>query len=155
MTSNEPGGQAARPPSERFLFLGVVVWSDDPEVDPTVIADRHPVALARAVALTIHEMLVDPHLYAGATQFLAEQPPPQDWLQPEDVDRWLDALQETTPYPAYSFHQVPITGGVDGTNHLAVNRHLEQALQERERALAPDDLEASSPRSDPGRSLER
>lgn len=60
------------------LFLGVIVWADDTEVDPTVIADRNPVAVARAVAVTIHEMLEDSEAYAGATEFLQSNPPPQD-----------------------------------------------------------------------------
>jgi hypothetical protein len=83
------------------LFLGVIVWS---EVDPTVIADRNPVAVARAVAVTIHEMLEDSEVYAGATEFLQSNPSPQDWVLPEDVDAWLEALREATPYPVYSFH---------------------------------------------------
>lgn len=130
------------------LFLGVIVWADDPEIDPTVIADRNPVAVARAVAVTIHEMLEDSEAYAGATEFLQSNPPPQDWVLPEDVDAWLEALREATPHPAYSFHQVPLTGGADGTNHTAVNRYLEHALQEREAALTPD----PSPSTDAGRS---
>lgn len=154
MSSTGPAEQSARPPSERSLCLGVILWSDDPEVEPTVIADRSPVSLARSVALTIHEMLVDPHLYAGATEFLQEQPPPQYWVLPEDVDEWLEALREATPYPAYSFHQVPVTGGVDGTNHTVVHRHLELALQEREQALTADPDAASpdpaSSRTGPG-----
>lgn len=67
---------------------------------------------------------------------------------PEDVDAWLEALREATPHPAYSFHRVPITGGADGTNHTAVNRYLQHALQEREAALTAD----PSPRPDAGRS---
>ena len=137
---------ATSPPGA--LFLGVIVWADDPEVDPTVIADRNPVVLARAVAVTIHEMLEDSEAYAGATEFLQSNPPPQDWVLPEDVDAWLEALREATPHPAYSFHRVPMTGGADGTNHTAVNRYLQHALQEREAALTAD----PSPSTDAGRS---
>ena len=39
-----------------YLFLGVLLWSDDTEEDPTVIADRNPVTLARTMAVMIHEM---------------------------------------------------------------------------------------------------
>lgn len=83
----------------RSLCLGVIVWSDDPEVEPTVIADRSPVTLARAMAVTIHEMLKDSDAYAGATEFLQSNPPPQDWVEPRDVDDWLKALHEATPHP--------------------------------------------------------
>lgn len=138
-------------PPPGVLFLGVIVWTDDPEVDPTVIADRNPVVLARVVAITIHETLEDSEAYAGATEFLQSNPPPQDWVLPEDVDAWLEALREATPHPAYSFHHVPMTGGADGTNHTAVNRYLQHTLQEREETLTPD----SSPSTDAGRSSGR
>lgn len=137
------------------LFLGVIVWSDDPEVDQTVIADRNSVVLARAVAVTIHEMLEDSEAFAGATEFLQSNPPPQDWVLPEDVDAWLEALREATPYPAYSFHHVPLTGGADGTNHTAVNRYLQHALEEREDALTPDSSLSTGPGGSSGRHLAR
>lgn len=146
-----PAGTTARRAATSLpgaLFLGVIVWADDPEIDPTVIADRNPVAVARAVAVTIHEILEDSEAYAGATEFLQSNPPPQDWVLPEDVDAWLEALREATPHPAYSFHRVPMTGGADGTNHTAVNRYLQHALQEREAALTAD----PSPSTDAGRS---
>lgn len=38
---------AQTPPAS--LFLGVIIWSDDTEQDPTVIADRNPVTLARTM----------------------------------------------------------------------------------------------------------
>ena len=103
-----------------------------------MIVDRSPVALARTVAVTIHEMLEDSEAYTGATEFLQSNPPPQDWVLPEDVDAWMEVLREATPYPAYSFHRVPTTGGADGTNHTVVNRYLQHARQEREEALARD-----------------
>ncbi|MGO3658144.1 hypothetical protein ACT3TB_07955 [Micrococcaceae sp. AOP34-BR2-30] len=138
-------------PTGASQFLGVIVWTDDPEVEPTVIVDRSPVALARTVAVTIHEMLEDSEAYTGATEFLQSNPPPQDWVLPEDVDAWMEVLREATPYPAYSFHRVPTTGGADGTNHTVVNRYLQHARQEREEALAPD----PSPSTVAGRSAGR
>lgn len=137
------------------LFLGVIIWSDDTEVDPTVIADRNPVTLARTVAVTIHEMLEDSEAFAGATEFLQSNPPPQDWVLPEDVDAWLEALREATPHPAYSFHHVPLTGGADGTNHTVVNNYLQHALQEREDALTPDSSPSSVAGQSSGRHLAR
>lgn len=119
----------------RSMALGVIVWSDDPEVEPTVIADRSPVTLARTMAVTIYEMLEDSDAYVGATEFLQSNPPPQDWVEPRDVDDWLEALREATPHPSFSFHRVAAAGGADGTNHGFVNRYLEQALHKREQAL--------------------
>ena len=131
-----------------YLFLGVILWSDDTEEDPTVIADRNPVTLARTMAVMIHEMIDDSPAYGGATEFLESNPPPQDWVLPEDVDDWLEALREATPYPSYSFHQIPTTGGADGTNRTVVNRYLDSALQAREQSLsvdAPDDPRRQHP----------
>ncbi len=136
MTS-EPADRSQMP-LPRSLWLGVIVWSDDSEVEPTVIADRSPVSLARTMAVTIHEMLEDSEAFAGATEFLQSNPPPQDWVEPRDVDDWLEALREATPHPSFSFHQVPLAGGADGTNHTFVNRYLEQALREREQALVEE-----------------
>lgn len=127
---------AQKPPAS--LFLGIIIWSDDTEEDPTVIADRNPVTLARTMATMIHDMIDDSPAYAGAPEFLQSNPPPQDWVLPEDVDAWLEALRDATPHPAYSFHQIPITGGADGTNHTIVNRHLESVLREREHSLSAD-----------------
>jgi len=135
--------EARTPP--RQLFLGVIIWSDDTEEDPTVIADRNPVTLARTMAVMIHEMIDGSPAYEGAAEFLESNPPPQDWVLPKDVDDWLEALREATPHPAYSFHQVPITGGADGTNRTVVNRYLAAALHEREDTLNSD---APSPNSD-------
>ncbi len=124
----------------RRVSVAVIVWMDDPFVEPTVIAHRNPVVVAHAAALAIHEMITDPSAYGGATEFLEAQKPPQDWRTPGDVDAWLEALRNTTSYPAFSFHSVSVTGGTDGPSGLSVDRHLQQALQERERALQPDDL---------------
>lgn len=135
-TAHNRGEGHARQPNP--IFLGVIIWSDDAEEDPTVIADRNPVTLARTMAVMIHEMIDDAPAYEGATEFLESNPPPQDWVLPEDVDDWLEALREATPYPSYSFHQIPTTGGADGTNRTVVNRYLESALQEREQSLSAD-----------------
>lgn len=53
-------------------------------------------------------MLLDADLYAGAVDFLASHSSPDQWRWPEDVDAWLEALREFTPYPAFSLHQVEI-----------------------------------------------
>lgn len=123
----------------RRLSVAVIVWMDDPDLEPTVIAHHSPVVVARAAALAIHEMITDPYAYSGATEFLQAQKPPQDWRTPEDVDAWLEALRDTTSYPAFSFHSVSVTGDTNGPSGLSVDQHLQQALRERERALQPDD----------------
>ena len=133
-----PAPSAGHPRPPGSLSIGVIIWSDDTEEDPTVIADRNPVTLARTMAVMIHDMIDDSPAYAGATEFLESNPPPQDWVLPEDVDDWLEALREATPYPSYSFHQIPTTGGADGTNRTVVNRYLESVLQEREQSLSED-----------------
>ena len=148
--------ESPRPPKQ--LFLGVIVWSDDTEEDPTVIADRNPVTLARVMATTIHDMMDDSPAFAGATEFMESHASPADWEWPEDVDDWLEELREATPYPAFSFHQIPTTGGADGTNRTVVNRYLEQALREREHDLteSADPAPTGSPtaeRSDPVREI--
>ncbi len=120
------------------LSVGVIVWSDTTEDDPTVIAHRSPVTLARMMAETLYEQLHDSPGFEGAAEFLDEHPPPADWTWPEDVDDWLEALRATTPFPAFSFHQIPTVGGADGTNRPLVSRLLARALREREHALEPD-----------------
>lgn len=145
-----------RPPAQ--LSLGVIVWSDDPEEDPTVIADRNPVTLARVMATTIHDMMDDSPAFQGATEFMESHSSPADWAWPEDVDDWLEELREATPYPAFSFHQIPTIGGADGTNRTVANRYLEHALRERERDLAGEMAPAHTgtpapDRTDPAREI--
>ena len=53
---------------QRSFVLGVIVWSDDTEEDPTVIADRNPVTLARVMAMMIYDMMDDSPAYRRAQQ---------------------------------------------------------------------------------------
>ncbi|MDQ1128980.1 hypothetical protein [Microbacterium sp. SORGH_AS_0888] len=129
----ETNRDAGRP---RMLCLGVVVWSDDPDVEPTVLAHDSPVVVAHATALAIHEVLEDSPAYVGASEFLETHRGPRDWRTPEDVDAWLEALREATPHPAYSFHQIPVGGGNEKGDDAAASLH--HAMQERERALTAD-----------------
>lgn len=73
-TNTPPTGNAdniaTHPRQPTSLFLGVIIWSDDTEQDPTVIADRNPVTLARTMAVMIHEMIDHSPAYAGAPEFL-------------------------------------------------------------------------------------
>lgn len=114
------------------LSLGVIIWADDTTVDPTVIVGHSAASLARVVATTIHdEMTSDSDSYAGATEFLNSNPPPQDWATPEDVDHWLEALREATPHPAITFYQIPTPGGPDGIGGTVVaTRHMDGTAQE-------------------------
>ena len=128
-------------------FLGVIIWSDDTKEDPTVIADRNPVTLARTMATTIHDMIDDSPAYAGAPEFLESNPPPQDWVLPEDVDAWLEALREAHPVPG-----VLVPSDINywwGRRHQPHRRAplLGDALQEREHSLNSEAVDA--PRHEP------
>jgi hypothetical protein len=106
------------------LSVGVIVWSEEVQDDPTVLAHRDPVTLARAMALLIHDRIQDTYAFPGLTGFLDDHAPPQDCLESRDVDDWLDELREAAPYPAFSFHDLPITGGTDGTDRAEAGRML-------------------------------
>ena len=130
------GLRAAYVPPE--LSVAVIVWSDLSDDAPTVIAHRSPVRLARMLAETLYEQLHEGPGFDGAAAFLDEHPAPADWTWPEDVDGWLEALRTATAYPAFSFHQIPVAGGTDGTHQTVVRRLLADLLHTREQALQPE-----------------
>ncbi|MCC6856522.1 MAG: hypothetical protein IT189_10730 [Microbacteriaceae bacterium] len=117
------------------LSIGVIVWFDWDRDDPTVIAEQDPTTLARAMALLIHQRISNDRAYGSLAGLLTAQPPPQDWLEPQDVDDWLEALREAAPFPAFSFHEVPVAGGADGTDRASAVRMLALALEHRDREL--------------------
>lgn len=98
---------AAVEPAEH-VNVGVIVWSDMAEDEPTVLADQHPVRLARALAETLHASLRDSDVFAGAADFLDHHQPPAAWEKPEDVDAWLEDLRAATDYPSFSIQRLPI-----------------------------------------------
>lgn len=139
---------ASRPGDTGVLFLGVVVWSDDPEVEPSVFVGTDQVTVMLATALGIHEMLDRSPGYDGAADFLATQPPPASWESVSDVHDWLEALREATPYPACSLQQIP-TGALDDVPSGSFERSLLEALRAREQAVT-DDPTGSAPTSEEG-----
>lgn len=102
--------------SPTTVHVGVIVWSEDTTVEPSTLVDRDPVALTRRIATLLHENLAhDADGFAGATDFLDTHPGPQQWVTPEDVDAWLDALQAETPTPAVSIQQFALPTPVNST----------------------------------------
>ena len=74
----------------------------------------------------LHAELAGSDAFHGAQQFLNEHTGPEDWRFAEDVDDWLNALSESTPYPRVTLTQQPLSGGVEGHG-----RFLAQALAAR------------------------
>jgi len=142
--SYDPRDAPVRPEhGARHLAVGVIVWDDQGDDDPTVLADPNPTALARAIALLLHQRIAEGPTSDTLARFLEEHPPAQDWAEPKDVDDWLDALRETTPLPSVSFHEVPISGGADGTDRIRAARMLTSALARREQELDSHGSDAS------------
>ena len=128
----------------------MIVWDELGEDDPTVLADPDPTALARAIALLLHQRIAEGPTSDTLARFLEEHPPAQDWAEPQDVDDWLAALRETPPLPSVSFHEVPISGGADGTDRARAARMLTAALAHREQ-----ELDAHGSHASPGSDAER
>jgi hypothetical protein len=119
-------------PGAGVMFLGVVVWSDDPEVEPFVFVGTDRVTVMLATALGIHEMLDRSPAYEGAAEFLARQPSPAAWESVSDVHDWLEALREATPYPACSLQQIP-TRALEDVPHGSFEHTLVDAPRPRAR----------------------
>lgn len=66
------------------VYVRVITWSDETSEDPTVLAERSPVTLARATL--IHETISDSDAYVGAADFLEAMlrprtgPGPRTWM---------------------------------------------------------------------------
>lgn len=102
------GGEPAAVEPAEHVNVGVIVWSEMAEDEPTVLADQHPVGLARVLAENLHASLRDSDVFAGAAEFLDRHQPPSAWETPEDVDAWLEDLRAATDYPSFSIQRLPI-----------------------------------------------
>lgn len=146
-SSVDPRSAPVRPGlGSRSLSIGVVVWDDQGQDDPTLLAGPDFTSLARALALLIHQRLTEGHTSASLATFLEEHPPAQDWAEPQDVDDWLEALRSAASFPAFSFHEVPVTGGADGTNRTQAAQMLALALAQREQELGTSGAARDRPR---------
>ncbi|MGN7860922.1 hypothetical protein ACTJI8_10100 [Microbacterium sp. 22303] len=133
---------AARPAP---VMVGVVDWSDDPEVEPTIRVGTRSAPFVRALAQEVFEELSSSDAYAGATEFLSTHRRPQEWRTPEDVDAWLDALREATPHPRVTVTQIPLNEAASVGHD--VGQLISAALQRREEDLRPPTSAPHAPTS--------
>lgn len=102
-------------PAPTQVYVGVIVWTDLEDQEPTMLVDSDPVRLTRNLATTLHEHLDGDEGFTGAAEFLESHPAPSQWRTPEDVDAWLQALNESTPYPAVSIQRLGVGPQPPGT----------------------------------------
>lgn len=140
-------GEPERPRPPARLQVGVIVWSDLPGDEPTVVASASPLRVAHTLATTLHALLRDSDAFAGATEFLRTHVDPADWNTPEDVDAWLEALREAAPFPTFSIHAVTLPA--------ASPAPLRDALDQRARGLNPPAEQQTSRTVAPGTGLDR
>lgn len=140
-------GEPERPRPPARLSVGVIVWSDLPDDEPTVVASASPLRVVHMLATTLHDALKDSDAFAGATEFLQTHVDPANWNTPEDVDAWLDALREATPFPTFSIHTVTLPS--------TSPTPLREALEQRARDLDPPVEEQTSRRLVPGMGRDR
>lgn len=79
-------------------LLAEVRWS--PDTDPECFTDPDPLVLMREVATIVHHELQDSPAYEGATGFLDQHAPPEQWDSQMTVVTWLRDLARTTEFPA-------------------------------------------------------
>jgi hypothetical protein len=132
------GARAAGRPS--LVSVGVVTWSDEPEVEPTIMIGPRILELTRNAATMVFEEMRDSDAFDGATDFLRSHSEPAQWEHARDVDDWLQALAEVSPYPRVTLTQLPIDGGTDEHNDL-----LADALTRRATQLQPEDPPVPGP----------
>lgn len=116
-----------------LVSVAMIVWSDDLDIEPTVLVGSRSVPLHRETAAMLHGKLTDSDSFQGAQQFLADHAGPAQWRTPEEIEAWLDALRESTPYPHVTFAQQPLTHGAE-----SYGRHLAQALADQATQLGTE-----------------
>lgn len=108
---------AVAPSRPRTVGVGVIVWSDDQETEPTIIISPRIVQLTREVATMVWEELHQSDAFQGAEDFLVSHLEPADWGGARQVDEWLDALSEAMPFPQVTLTQLPVDGSGEGHQH--------------------------------------
>lgn len=93
------------------VTLGVVVWSEDPEVPPSLIAGRGRAEVTRRLAMEIDEMIRDPNAFVGAADFLADRDPLAEVTSEEHIQRWLADLSGSSSYPSWSVTETSLSFG--------------------------------------------
>lgn len=116
------------------LTVGVVVWSEDPELPPTVVAGAGVEEVAKRVALEIDDALRAPFGFAGATEFLASHPVLTEQSSAAQIRQWLEDLDRGTPYPSWSMHDVPTDTGIGTANWYAKEHRIASPALEEQRA---------------------
>ena len=135
----------------QIVTVGVITWSDDPEVEPSILLGSRRTDLARRVATQLYEELEDSEAFAGGREFIDQHTPIEQWNTPRDVDQWLEALAEATPIPRVTITQLPVTDltGPGGQ----YERDLSYALARRAAQLAASEVTQPRPGAAPAREL--
>jgi hypothetical protein len=134
------------------ITIAVIDWSDDPEVNPTVLAGSRSAELVRQAATQVYAELAGSEAFLGAAEFLSTHPAPAQWRFPEDTDEWLLALSVATPYLRVTITQTTPPDPVSPGQEMA--RTLTENLARREAELHPNPASTHPiPRSEPGREL--
>lgn len=94
-----------------WVTLGVVVWSEDPEVPPLLVAGRGRAEVTRRLAMEIDETIRDPNAFVGAADFLAGRDPLTEDTSGEHVQRWLAEFSGSSSYPRWSVTETSLSFG--------------------------------------------
>jgi hypothetical protein len=135
-TTDVSAARAAGRPS--LVSVGVVTWSEDAE--PTIMVGPRILEVGRNAATMVFEEIRYSDAFDGATDFLQSHREPAQWEHARDVDDWLRALAEASPYPRVTLTQLPIDGSNDGHNDL-----LADALARRAAQIRPEDPPVPGP----------
>lgn len=125
-------------PAPTQVHVGVIIWTDLEDQEPTVLVDSDSVRLTRKLATTLHEHLDGDPGFVGAAESLEHHTSPSQWQTPEDVDAWLEALNESTPYPAVSIQHLAMGAPPPGPTPA------EPPAAEADRATETDSIAAAT-----------
>jgi hypothetical protein len=131
--------------------VGVITWSDDPDIEPSILIGSRSTDLARRVATQLYEEVAESEAFAGGHEFIDKHTPIQQWSTPEDVDQWLEALAEETPMPRATITQLPVADLTGPGGQYA--QDLSYTLARRASQLATGEAAPSRPDAGPAREL--